>query len=460
MGGGTKGGFLSDAALQLLSIPVLLAALWRILDVPFSQERRWGVAFCATILAIPLIQLVPLPPVIWMHLPGRAVVAEAFELLGRPASWAPISMVPEATWLAGLSFLPPLAIFFSILTLEWRERRLLSFAPIAVGVVSVFLGLLQLAQGPTSPLRFFEITNERDAVGFFANRNHFAALLYCTILLSAAMLASQLDALSLEHKKRRESVDVSSAIGAIAAGVALTVLIAGEAIARSRAGVFLSGVALFAGFVLGHEHRRLAQNITFLRALAAIIALAIALLGRSSLSRLLDRFDKDLLADARLVFARNTVTAAKSVMPVGAGLGSFPSFYATFEKPADLAVGVYANHAHNDFLELWLETGVIGPILLGVFLIWVIRKAIAIWAAPDPGLLPIDRTLVRASIFIILLLLGHSLVDYPLRTGAMMGIFAFSCGLLIDAPTLSVGAASFSNANRQKRCRKDKGAGG
>jgi hypothetical protein len=32
---------------------------------------------------------------------------------------------------------------------------------------------------------------------------------------------------------------------------------------------------------------------------------------------------------------------------------------------------------------------------------------------------------------IIALLAAHSLVDYPLRTGAMMAIMAFACALLI-----------------------------
>jgi O-antigen ligase len=107
-----------------------------------------------------------------------------------------------------------------------------------------------------------------------------------------------------------------------------------------------------------------------------------------------------------------------------------------------LLVGVYANHTHNDLLELWLETGVVGPILLCVFLIWGVGRSVAEWTAPNPGRFPAERTLVRAAILAILLLLGHSLVDYPLRTSAMMGVFAFCSGLLLDPP------ASSGNRNR------------
>lgn len=440
LGGGTRAGLLSDAVLQFLSIPVCLAALWRLLDAPLHRDLRRALFFCAAIVAIPLIQLAPLPPAIWTRLPGRALVAEAFELLGRSPGWAPISMAPEATWLALLSLLPPLAIFLATLTLDRRDRRLISFGLIAFGVVSVFLGSIQLAQGPTSPLRFYEITNADDAVGFFANRNHFAALLYSSILLAAAALAPQLSAFMQRAGNPRGGIDASSAMGAIAAGVALIVLVAGDVISRSRAGVILGTIALCLCFLVGGARRRFVEKMTFPRALAAIVVVAILLLGQAALTRLLDRFDADPLADARVVFARNTITAAKSVTPVGAGLGSFPSFYMTFERPADLLPGAYANHAHDDFLEAWFETGIIGPILLGLFLVWLARKAIMAWAAPDAGPLPVDRPLAQASILVIFLLLVHSLVDYPLRAGAMMAIFAFCCGVLIDPPPASAAA--------------------
>jgi hypothetical protein len=453
LGGGTRGGLISDALLQLLSIPLLLAALWRILDAPLSRDAQWALAFCGAILAVPLIQLVPLPPAIWTHLPSRELAAEAYDLIGRSPAWATISLAPEATWLAGLSILPVLAIFLSTLTLDWRDRRQMSFALIAFALVSVFLGLFQLWQGPTSPLRFFEITTPNDAVGFFANRNHFAALLYSAIVFATASLASQFSTFSHRDQERGESVDVSSALGTIAAGVALITLIAGVAMARSRAGLILTVIGfLFAGFALGRERGRALRNFTFTRALAVIFVLAVSLLERSVLSRVLDRFEADPLADARLVFARNTMTAARNVMPIGAGLGSFPSFYATLEKPPDLLMGAYANHAHNDILELWLETGMVGPLLLCVFLIWAMGRTVSEWYAPSPSRLPFERALIGAAILALLLLFGHSLVDYPLRTSAIMGIFAFCSGLLLDPPAASATATeTFPISPRQQQ---------
>ena len=116
LGGGTGSGYLSDAVLQLLSLPLLFAALWRILAAPRGPELRWALTACAAILAVPLLQLVPLPPQIWTHLPGRDAVLAAFALLGRAPAWAPISMAPRSTWLCALGLLPPLAVFLAVTT--------------------------------------------------------------------------------------------------------------------------------------------------------------------------------------------------------------------------------------------------------------------------------------------------------------------------------------------------------
>ena len=61
---------------------------------------------------------------------------------------------------------------------------------------------------------------------------------------------------------------------------------------------------------------------------------------------------------ARIPFAHNTITAAKAYMPFGSGVGTFVSVYPGFEPAHDAISNVYANHAHNDLLEVWLEGGV------------------------------------------------------------------------------------------------------
>jgi O-antigen ligase len=140
------------------------------------------------------------------------------------------------------------------------------------------------------------------------------------------------------------------------------------------------------------------------------------------------------LTDARVFFARNTIVAAKTYLPFGSGLGTFVPVYQMFEKPDDLMPYAFANRAHNDFLESWLETGVFGPILVGLFSLWFVIAAARVWRPAHGTDKGINLGLAQAGSIVIVLLIAHSTVDYPLRSGALMAVFAFACALLIPPP--------------------------
>ena len=187
LGGGARSGRLTEVILSLLAIPLLAWGVWRLFETDVTRQMRWALGFCGALVALPLLQLIPLPPSLWTLLPHREISAASFSLIGEDAPWMPISVTPEATWLSALSLLPPLSVFLGVMLLGYRDRRWLSVVILTVGVVSVFFGLLQVAQGPTSKLRFYDFTNPTEAVGFFANRNHFAALVYSLVLLTGSL---------------------------------------------------------------------------------------------------------------------------------------------------------------------------------------------------------------------------------------------------------------------------------
>ena len=343
----------------------------------------------------------------------------------------PISVSPHATWLSVLSLLPPAAVLFASLLLGHYERRLLSLVVLAVGIISVFTGLVQVAQGPQSALRFFEITNLSEAVGFFANRNHFASLLYALSLLAAAWAVEA----AIEYESARQQHDTGWIVAVVAGFAVLVVLVAAQAMARSRAGLGLTMVALFGAFALAVSDRRNISGATPIKLFVGAIALAAVLAVQYALYKILDRFAEDPLGDARLALARNTIALAKAFMPFGSGMGTFVPVYANFERPQDAHVDAFANHAHNDVLELWLEAGAAGIALMAIFLGWLGITSVKIWRHNISGGAGIDWSLSRAATMIIGLISAHSFVDYPLRTSAMMAILAFACGLLIEPCT-------------------------
>jgi O-antigen ligase len=445
LGGGTRSGFLSDAILQLIALPLLILSLWRLTQQRAARSRPWLVAFCAALVLVPVLQTLPLPPSLWTELPNRKSEVEVLELVGRGLPWMPVSVAPHATALAALSLIVPIAVFLGTVQLRFVERSRLSLVIIAVGLLSVFLGLSQVAQGPDSALRFFDFKNTTEAIGFFANRNHFAALLYSVTLLAAAWAVS---ALGSGGGTSTERYDAGAIIALVASFTVMVMLVAAQAVARSRGGLGLTIVALLGALALAFTDRRDASGVTPAKLLAAAVGLAALFATQFALYRIMERFAVDPLQDSRIPFAMTTIEAARSFMPFGSGMGTFAPVYATFEKPRDILMNVYVNRAHNDVLEIWLELGVAGIALMVVFLGWYAARSIAVWRRTGSGPREIDTLLARSATLIVGLLIAHSVVDYPLRTGAMMAVFAFACALLTEPPGATRHAAASTAGGR------------
>jgi hypothetical protein len=431
LGGAHRGGFLSDVILQLLALPLLLLVVWRLCETPLRTEYRLVLAFCMALLALPLLQLVPLPPWLWSLLPSRGSSAALFDLIGNGTPWLPISVAPQLTWVSAISLIVPLAIFLATLLLTYRERRWLSVGILAIGTVGVFVGLIQVSQGPQSPWRFFTNTSPTEAVGFFANRNHFAALGYTLFLLAAAWVtnAAVLAGRAL-NVKQYDPITILAALGGF---TLLVVLLAGEAMARSRAGLALTIVALLGAFTLSVSDRRVGgTGFTSSKVLVGAILLGFVLSVQYALYRILERFEQDPFDDTRWAVIPTALKAGLAYLPTGSGVGTFVPVYATVERTENALLDTYASRAYSDAAELWLENGVFGVLLLGLFLLWFARQSVAIWrSSPPPGASEVDWSLARAATIIVALILVHSLVEYPLRTAAMMSIMAFCCALLI-----------------------------
>ncbi|WP_132032302.1 O-antigen ligase family protein [Aquabacter spiritensis] len=433
LGGGTRGGFLSDTVLQFLSLPLLVTALWRLCDLPKSQDRRCVLWLVGAVLFLPLLQLVPLPPAIWSALPGRAAAVEAFGLAGHDLGWMPISLSPAGTWLALLGLVPPLAVFLGTLLLTYPERRLLSLVFLAAAFFSAVLGLLQLAQGPSSALRFFAFTNVADPVGFFANRNHFAALLYSGVVFAVAWALDAAGRIQQSRKARRPTTE--GLVLLIAAATVLTVLICVQLMTRSRAGLGLTVFAIAGASALFFARPKAGAWLTPSRLVLSVVLAAGALSSQVVFHGIIARFAADPVEDGRLRYARTTIEAAWANLPFGTGVGSFVPVYAGVEQPADLIANVFVNHAHNDLLEFWLEGGVLSAALVAAWAGWLAFKLLTVWNPRVAwGQEDIDGSLARAAILLLLLLAAHSVVDYPLRTSAVMSVMAMACAFLVEAP--------------------------
>lgn len=436
-GGSTRPGFLSDAVLQALSVPLVILAA-RSLPALLTQKSTRGVVGLALFaLAMCFLQVLSLPPEIWTRLPGRAVVQQSFEAATPQLPWMPVSINLAATWLSLLALIAPVGIFLSTLRLSASEQQALTLVLLAVGALNVLLGLLQVAQGPGSQLHFFDVTFGHEAVGFFANRNHFAAFNNCLIIFCVAWMLRVFElqdgARPIHHQPCSKASTKNFSAGVLL--LLLVAFIAAQAMARSRTGLVLTIVALFGSWALVAllPNRNSVGRIVKIALVVAGVALTLIL--QFGLYRILLRFSSDPLADARIFIFKNTWQVAKGLLPVGAGIGSFVRGYATAEPVNDiLSANVYINHAHNDILEYLLENGLVGLSLLAIFSIWFAVRCTQLWLQARSNAEYSSDIFAGASAMVILLLIGHSLTDYPLRTTALLSVFAFACGILVRTP--------------------------
>lgn len=362
------------------------------------------------------LQLIPLPPSIWRVLPGRALFDGA--VTGAQQPWRPLSIVPSATINALVSLLVPIAALMLMVTMRAEERiAILQTLLFAIGA-SVLLGLLQITGvGFDNPL----INDSRDFVSSsFANRNHFALFLAIGCLLLPVWAFGR-------HRHSRERAGVG--LGACLV-VLLTILATG-----SRAGIALGVVGSAISLVLARVGMRRELRDAPKWVARALPALAVTMVvGTVIASIAADRavsirrlLDADTGADMRGRALPTVWAMIRDYFPVGAGLGSFDPIFRIHE-PFALLKPTYFNHAHNDFLEVVLDAGLPGALLLFAGIVWWAHASVRAWRNPV-GTMEMRPRIGSA---MLLLIVGASLFDYPARTPMVMVLMVIAAAWLSE----------------------------
>lgn len=415
--GGSAQGIWANMILQLLGLGLLAwAALARETDQPPREARQLALIFILGLLVV-AVQLVPLAPALWEQLGGRGPIIDGYRVLGLPPSRLPISTMPYDTAATVLTLIPPFALFAAVIRLGGRPVWL-ALALLAGTFAGILLGALQVSSaGPATSLWYiYEDTNEGLAVGFFANANHMATLLVITLPFLAALLVAA--------RGRGPNVQRYSAVVVLIAAAALVVAV-GLALNGSLAGYGLALPVLAASAMIVVPARSRARR--WLAPLSALLVVAVAAgLAMSPIGSTVFKSNPDPSVHSRQYIFQTTAEAVADFMPWGSGLGSFRRIYAVYEDHDRLDPRTYVPHAHNDYLELALETGVPGLVVLLLFLIWWGRAAWRAWARPDAG------DYARAAAIASAAILVHSLVDFPLRTAAISACFALCLALMIQ----------------------------
>lgn len=373
----------------LASLPTLALLLMG------TRRRRlgWIELLALALYALAWLQLVPLPPAIWTALPGRELAVQVLDVAGLPLGWRSLALDPGAAASALASVAAPLILLIAAARLRSEEQRRLLQAVVALALTTAVIGVLQRVTGG---MTLYDIEHAGTATGLFANRNHHAAFLACAMVLLPALKPSPATA--------------GSGLLALAAGL---ILFTGILATTSRAGIALGALAVAVSPLLWlRPSLRIVVGGGVL-----LVAGGLALLQLPALAPVFDRFAA-LAQDQRLDMAETTWAAARTYFPAGSGWGSFVPVFMSFED-LDTLTDRYVVAAHNDYLQLLLEGGLLGLAAAVAAPLALLVLAGLHWRAQVPAR-------IWSLWWVAAILLLHSAADFPLRTDALAAMLALA----------------------------------
>jgi len=226
------------------------------------------------------------------------------------------------------------------------------------------------------------------------NHNHYAGLMEMLIPLAVGVGF-------LERGSKRVLLLFAGSV------MALTVVFS-----RSRGGMIaLTAELVFAWVVISRTQR--GRRKATLVAAATIMAALVIWLGSD---KMLERFSEPH-DQYRLQIYRDSLNMAMHKPIAGYGLGTFSTVYPAHRS---FYTNLFVNHAHNDYLEMLVDTGIIG---LGLF-VWIL---FAVFRSGWKKISDVNDTeggvLTLAALTGVTGIVVHGLMDFNLHIPANAALF-------------------------------------
>lgn len=382
-----------------------------------------------------LFQIVPLPP--WLlELLSPNTYRLYMDTIGivDDGSWLSISVNRKSTLLEFFRYASYVGFYFLTVQLLSNKERLQS----VVGLVVIFLtslsafAIIQYFTSRDTIFWLIEVPINSIIFGPYVNHNHFAGLMELALPMVIALFIYLKPRISYKQSWKEKIVEIFDFQGInlyILLGFSALLIASSIVLSLSRGGMIsasLSVVLLVILISLRFKQKKM-NIIVFL--LLISVFLSVSWFGWETV---VDRFarlqnQQGEIYEARLEFWKDSIEIIKALPLVGAGFGTFSDIYPAFRTfISDRAV----LHAHNDYLELLIEGGVIGLLLVSLFLIYLVKSSFKVFRKRH------DRYSIYlflgcftglVSIFI------HSLTDFNLHIGANGLYFFFIAGLMVTS---------------------------
>ncbi len=370
--------------------------------------------------------------------------------------WIPLTVNQRATLFECLR-IASYALFY-ILTVQilssgtHLKKTVQIISYLAIGIA--FLAIIQKFSSPDKIYWFRSTPENAGTIGPWVYHNHYAGFMELTCPLVFALFLFYRPTINHEKSLRSRIVDACTMPGSnlhIFLGVGVIIILSSVAISLSRGGIISLTLALLV-FMLILPKRLFTLSFSSALLFISSIALMTAWLGWGSIfGKFGSTFtETGTISNIRFILWQDSLRLIPDFLITGSGFGTFLDIYPLYKTTA---TDLILDHAHNDYIELLTDGGIIAFVLTGWFVLTILIHG---WKKLHYRRDRYAILLSIGSLTAILSILFHSFTDFNMHNGANGLYFFFLCGLLVSAgntrlfyrtkPTLLPGSGPNSNA--------------
>ena len=287
----------------------------------------------------------------------------------------------------------------------------------AYGLVVASFAILQ-GMAPNGKLYWVFTLQQGGAIyGPYVNHNHYAGLM--EMLMPFPLV------LATTHFTDGNRKIVVAGIAALMAG---SIFLSGS---RGGMAAFVAQMVVLSVLLVRKRDGSWKQPLMLGGFLALVIVFLVWMGGNELTQRLASIHSEareELSGGVRLSIDRDCLHMLIKRPFLGWGLGTFPIVYPEFRS---FYTTFFVNQAHNDYLQLLVETGVAGFAIAVWFLVLAFRQAaskLKNWTETASGALTVAALLGCVGILV------HSFLDFNLQIPANAALFYVLCAIAASAP--------------------------
>ncbi len=393
-----------------------------------------GIVPLLFLLAYILVQIIPLPvAIIKIVSPETYTLYDETVFIDQPMRWASLSINTRAT----LSEFVRIAsyVVFYILTIQLLTKKDNLSKTVAVIVIFASLlalfGILQHILSTDKIYWIRKLTQGGTPFGPYVNRNHYAGLM--EMLFPIVLTLFLFHKPHISHKPFRDKItevfnmqktNIYMLLGFSAILIATSIFLT-----LSRSGIVSLCLSMicFGLMFLAKETNKKRGTI-----IIVVFVLIVFSVGWFGWAPIFERFEKVRnvqgdISELRLEIWKDSMNIIKDFLLTGTGFGSFIDIYPKYRTIQGDRI---ADHAHNDYLELFSDGGAIAFLICAWFLLAVLYKSYKVFLKRREIY---SIYLFFASIAGIISILIHSITDFNLHIGANGLYFFLLSGLAVSA---------------------------